>query len=103
MKITMSKCSKISAAIVLALCLSSCASHKWSTLSGNISAEQVMQEMFPTLYAKCKSGEIIIDMIEQRTDKNGGVIYRVKYKEKVSDDDVDSFLQQTIYDPLLNH
>jgi hypothetical protein len=42
-------------------------------------------------------------MIEQRTDKNGGVIYRVKYKEKVSDDDVDSFLQQTIYDPLLNH
>lgn len=45
----------------------------------NISAEQVMQEKFPSLYAKSKSGEIVIDMIEQRTDKNGGVIYRVKY------------------------
>jgi predicted phosphohydrolase len=25
------------------------------------------------------------------------------WNKKVSDDDVDSFLQQTIYDPLLNH
>ena len=99
----MKQFSKISILASLILLTAACSTYKWSTLSNDMSVEQVMQEKFPTLYAKSKSGEIIIDMIEQRTDKNGGVIYRVKYKEKVSDDDVDSFLQQTIYDPLLNH
>ena len=99
----MKQLSKISILVSLILLTAACSTFKWSTLSNDMSVEQVMKEKFPTLYAKSKSGEIVIDMIEQRTYKNGGVIYRVKYKEKVSDDDVDSLLQQTIYDPLLNH
>ena len=98
----MKQFNKLTILVVFILALPCCSTYKWSALNENISTEQVMQEKFPTLYAKSKSGEIVIDKIEQRTDKNGGIIFRVKYTEKTSDD-MDSFIQQTIYDPLLNH
>ena len=87
---------------VLILTQLSCSTYKWTALSNDISVEQVMQEKFPTLYTKSKSGKIVIDKVEQRVDKNGEIIFRVKYTEKTSDD-MDSFIQQTIYDPLLNY
>ena len=99
----MKQLSKISILVSLILLTAACSTYKWSTLSNDMSVEQVMQEKFPTLYAKSKAGEIMIDKVEQRVDKNGEIIFRVRYTKKTSDDDMDTFIQQTIYDPLLNH
>lgn len=84
----MKQFNKLTILVVLILALPCYSTYKWSALNENISTEQVMQERFPSLYAKSKSGEIVIDKIEQRTDKNGEIIFRVRYTEKTSDNDI---------------
>lgn len=93
---------KISILASLILLTAACSTYKWSTLSNDMSVEQVMKEKFPSLYAKSKSGEILKDIVEWRVDKNGKIIFKVRFTEKTPEE-IDSFIQQTIYDPLLNH
>ena len=64
-----------------------------------------MVEKFPELNKKRIEGKIIIDKIEQRTDKDGKIIYRVTYGDRYNsnnDDDLDDLLWQTVYMPVLN-
>ena len=50
-----------------------------------------MREYFPGLYNAYKSGNIIVHKFKQTTDENGGVRYRVLYKER-SDSDLEDWL-----------
>lgn len=64
-----------------------------------------MVEKFPELNKKRIEGKIIIDKIEQRTDKDGKIIYRVTYGDRYNsnnEDDLDELLWQTVYMPVLN-
>lgn len=64
-----------------------------------------MVEKFPELNKKRIEGKIIIDKIEQRTDKDGKIIYRVTYGDRYNsnnDDDLDDLLWQTVYMPVVN-
>ena len=80
--------------------LASCSSQKWAMIDSSINIEELLHDKFPSLYSQNKAGEIVIDKVEQSTDKNGATKYRVTYTTK-SDDDDDSFLMETIYRPLL--
>ena len=80
---------------------SSCASQKWSAISENANTEQILQQQFPQLYSKSKSGEIVITKMEQRVEKNGEIKYRVIIGEKNNNDD-DSYIWDTIYRPSMD-
>lgn len=84
----MKQFNKLTILVVFILALPCYSTYKWSALNENISTEEVMQERFPSLYAKSKYSEIVIDKIEQQTDKNGEIIFRVRYTEKTSDNDI---------------
>ena len=43
----------------------------------------------------------IIDKIEQRTDENGKIVYRVTYGDRYNSSSDDDLLWQTIYMPML--
>ena len=88
------------ASFLCLICISSCASQKWSAISEDAYAEQILQQ-FPQLYSKSKSGEIVITKIEQRVDKNGEIKYRVIIGEKNNNDD-DSYIWDTIYRPSMD-
>ena len=89
--------------VVFVLALVSCATKKWTNVSGSINLETIMQERFQKLYPSYKSGEIIVSKIEERIDENGKTQYRITYTDKSDDDeDWDAFMWQTIYMPILN-
>ncbi|MBR5550874.1 MAG: hypothetical protein IKV83_03010 [Muribaculaceae bacterium] len=90
--------------VVFVFALVSCATKKWTNVSGNINLETLMQEKFPKLYPSYKSGEIVVTKIEDRIDENGKTQYRITYTDKSDDDeDWDAFMWQTIYMPMLNN
>jgi hypothetical protein len=92
----------ISVAFVFALV--SCATKKWTNVSGSVNLETIMQEKFPKLYPSYKSGEIVVTKIEDRIDENGKTQYRITYTDKSEDDeDWDAFMWQTIFMPVLNN
>ena len=89
--------------VVFVLVLVSCATKKWTNVSGSVNLETVMQERFQKLYPSYKSGEIVVSKIEERIDENGKTQYRITYTEKSDDDEEwDAFIWQTIYMPMLN-
>ena len=93
---------------LLAVCTAitlACAPTKWTNITDSVNLEQLMVEKFPELNKKRIEGKIIIDKIEQRTDKDGKIIYRVTYGDRYNsnnDDDLDDLLWQTVYMPVLN-
>lgn len=92
----------ISVAFVFAFV--SCATKKWTKVSGDVNLETIMQERFQKLYPSYKSGEIVVSKIEERIDENGKTQYCITYSDKSYDDeDWDSFMWQTIYMPVLNN
>ena len=91
----------ILASILCLFYFSSCASQKWSAISENANTEQILQQQFPQLYSKSKSGEIVINKIEQRIDRNGEIKKRVIIGEKNSNDD-DTYIWDTIYRPSMD-
>lgn len=85
---------KIITLTVLTFCftLISCATQKkWVDISDKVDTEDMMREYFPGLYNAYKSGNIIVHKFKQTTDENGGVRYRVLYKER-SDSDLEDWL-----------
>ena len=90
--------------VVFVFALVSCATKKWTNVSGSVNLETIMQEKFPKLYPSYKSGEIVVTKIEDRIDENGKTQYRITYTDKSEDDvDWDAFMWQTIYMPVLNN
>ena len=90
--------------VVFVFALVSCATKKWTNVSGSVNLETIMQEKFPKLYPSYKSGEIIVTKIEDRIDENGKTQYRITYTDKSEDDeDWDAFMWQTIFMPVLNN
>ena len=87
--------------VVFVFALVSCATKKWTNVSGSVNLETIMQEKFPKLYPSYKSGEIVVTKIEDRIDENGKTQYRITYTDN-SDDDLDALIWQTIYMPILN-
>ena len=89
--------------VVFVLALVSCATKKWTNVSGSINLETIMQERFQKLYPSYKSGEIVVSKIEERIDENGKTQYRITYTDKSDDnEDCDTFMWQTIFMPILN-
>lgn len=89
--------------VVFVLALASCATKKWTNVSGSVNLETIMQERFQKLYPSYKSGEIVVSKIEERIDENGKTQYRITYSDKSNDDeDWDAFMWQTIFMPILN-
>ena len=90
--------------VVFVFALVSCATKKWTNVSGSVNLETIMQEKFPKLYPSYKSGEIVVTKIEDRIDENGKTQYRITYTDKSEDDeDWDAFMWQTIFMPVLNN
>lgn len=90
--------------VVFVFALVSCATKKWTNVSGSVNLETIMQEKFPKLYPSYKSGEIVVTKIEDRIDENGKTQYRITYTDKSEDDENwDAFMWQTIYMPVLNN
>ena len=93
---------------IVAVCTTitlACAPTKWTNITDSVNLEQLMVEKFPELNKKRIEGKIIIDKIEQRTDKDGKIIYRVTYGDRYNsnnDDDLDDLLWQTVYISVLN-
>ncbi len=90
---------------LLAICTAitlACAPTKWTNITDSVNLEQLMVEKFPELNKKRIEGKIIIDKIEQRTDKNGKIIYRVTYGDRYNSNNDDDLLWQTVYMPVLN-
>ncbi len=90
---------------LLAVCTAitlACAPTKWTNITDSVNLEQLMVEKFPELNKKRIEGKIIIDKIEQRTDKNGKIIYRVTYGDRYNSNNDDDLLWQTVYMPVLN-
>lgn len=93
---------------IVAVCTTitlACAPTKWTNITDSVNLEQLMVEKFPELNKKRIEGKIIIDKIEQRTDKDGKIIYRVTYGDRYNsnnDDDLDDLLWQTVYMPVVN-
>ena len=88
--------------VIFVFALVSCATKKWTNVSGNVNLETIMQEKFPKLFPSYKSGEIVVSKIEERIDENGKTQYRITYSDKSDDDDLDALIWQTIYMPILN-
>ncbi|MBQ2047148.1 MAG: hypothetical protein II260_08150 [Muribaculaceae bacterium] len=88
--------------VIFVFALVSCATKKWTNVSGNVNLETIMQEKFPKLYPSYKSGEIVVTKFEERIDENGKTQYRITYSDKSDDDDLDALIWQTIYMPILN-
>ena len=90
--------------VVFVFALVSCATKKWTNVSGSVNLETIMQEKFPKLYPSYKSGEIVVTKIEDRIDENGKTQYRITYTDKSEDDENwDAFMWQTIFMPVLNN
>ena len=90
--------------VVFVFALVSCATKKWTNVSGSVNLETIMQEKFPKLYPSYKSGEIVVTKIEDRIDENGKTQYRITYTDKSeNDEDWDAFMWQTIFMPVLNN
>ena len=90
--------------VVFVFALVSCATKKWTNVSGSVNLETIMQEKFPKLYPSYKSGEIVVTKIEDRIDENGKTQYRITYTDKSEDDeDWDAFMWKTIFMPVLNN
>lgn len=90
---------------LLAVCTAitlACAPTKWTNITDSVNLEQLMVEKFPELNKKRIEGKIIIDKIEQRTDKDGKIIYRVTYGDRYNTNNDDDLLWQTVYMPVLN-
>lgn len=90
---------------LLAVCTAitlACAPTKWTNITNSVNLEQLMVEKFPELNKKRIEGKIIIDKIEQRTDKDGKIIYRVTYGDRYNSNNDDDLLWQTVYMPVLN-
>ncbi|MBQ4502701.1 MAG: hypothetical protein II986_03380 [Alistipes sp.] len=93
---------------IVAVCTTitlACAPTKWTNITDSVNLEQLMVEKFPELNKKRIEGKIIIDKIEQRTDKDGKIIYRVTYGDRYNsnnDDDLNDLLWQTVYMPVVN-
>jgi hypothetical protein len=90
---------------LLAVCTAitlACAPTKWTNITDSVNLEQLMVEKFPELNKKRIEGKIIIDKIEQRTDKDGKIIYRVTYGDRYNSNNDDDLLWQTVYMPVLN-
>ena len=99
----MSRAIKFCVAIASIVIFISCATQKWTNVSNSINVDSLLQQKFPVLYDQYKSDKIIIDKVEQHTEEDGVVRYRVTYKDKYSDsDDDDLLLWQTVFMPLLN-
>ena len=89
--------------VVFVFALVSCATKKWTNVSGSVNLETIMQEKFPKLFPSYKSGEIVVSKIEERIDENGKTQYRITYTDNSDDDDdLDALIWQTIYMPILN-
>lgn len=88
--------------VIFVFALVSCATKKWTNVSGSVNLETIMQEKFPKLFPSYKSGEIVVSKIEERIDENGKTQYRITYSDKSDDDDLDALIWQTIYMPILN-
>lgn len=89
--------------VVFVITLVSCATKKWTNVSGSVNLETIMQERFQKLYPSYKSGEIVVSKIEERIDENGKTQYRITYSDKSDDsEDMDAFIWQTIFMPILN-
>jgi hypothetical protein len=90
---------------LLAVCTAitlACAPTKWTNITDSVNLDQLMVEKFPELNKKRIEGKIIIDKIEQRTDKDGKIIYRVTYGDRYNSNNDDDLLWQTVYMPVLN-
>jgi hypothetical protein len=90
---------------LLAVCTAitlACAPTKWTNITDSVNLEQLMVEKFPELNKKRIEGKIIINKIEQRTDKDGKIIYRVTYGDRYNSNNDDDLLWQTVYMPVLN-
>lgn len=90
---------------LLAVCTAitlACAPTKWTNITDSINIEQLMAEKFPELNKKRIEGKIIVNKIEQRTDENGKIVYRVTYGDRYNSSSDDDLLWQTIYMPVLN-
>ena len=79
----------------------SCSATKWTNVTDNVNIGQLMAEKFPELNKKRIEGRIVIDKIEQRTDENGKIVYRVTYGDRYNSSSDDDLLWQTIYMPML--
>ena len=85
---------------LLCLAFTSCASQKWTNVTGNVNLEELMHKEFAHLYDKYKDGEIRISKVEQG-EKEGKTIHRITYKSVYDDDDMDALLWQTVFMPML--
>ena len=98
---TMKRAMKFCIVIASITIFSSCATQRWTDISNSIDTESLLQQKFPVLYDRYKSGKLIVHKIEQRTEENGVVRYRVTHNDKHDDSD-DLLLWQTVFMPLLN-
>ena len=85
---------------LLCIAFTSCASKKWTNVTGNVNLEELMHKEFVHLYDDYKAGKIKISKIEQG-EKEGKTIHRITYKSVYDDDDMDALLWQTVFMPML--
>lgn len=82
--------------IIFAMILCSCASKQWGNVSDSIEVNTLMQQKFPALYDRYKSGKLIICKVEQRTGDKGKIHYRITHKDKYEDSDEMLLWQTTL-------
>ena len=88
---------KLCVAIMVLLMVASCATKRWADISSSVDVDSLMQQKFPTFYQGYKNGALIVYKIEQRTEDDGKIRYRITYKEVSNDNDDDFLLWQCVF------
>ena len=87
---------KLCAAIMVLLMVASCATKRWADITSSVDVDTLMQQKFPTFYPGYKNGTLIVSKIEQKTEEEGKIRYRITYKEVSNDNDDDFLLWQCV-------
>ena len=88
---------KLCAAIMVLLMVASCATKRWADITSSVDVDTLMQQKFPTFYPGYKNGTLIVSKIEQKTEEEGKIRYRITYKEVSIDNDDDFLLWQCVF------
>ena len=88
---------KLCVAILALLMVASCATKRWADITSSVDVDTLIQQKFPTFYQGYKNGTLIVFKIEQKTEVEGRIRYRITYKEVSNDDDDDLLLWQCVY------
>ena len=92
---------KLCVAILALLMVASCATKRWANITSSVNVDSLMQQKFPTFYPGYKNGTLIVSKIEQKTEEDGKIRYRITYKEKSDDNDDDFLLWQCVFMPII--